>query len=767
VIVCQVRGDVLRLEQRLRQLTVLPAQEDRGHHQVHAVWRGGHRRFDGRHIEPLSKGLVSPVLRSTARRERGTEPPGLSVHLSDTAPGPPASGCMVYAAVSGEFGMNPARGRSVFHVFLIRPSKYDDDGFVVRHWRAVMPSNSLACLHGLTGDVRQRGLLGDVDLRIHVVDEAVTRIPQGKIRRLGRRAGERVLVCLVGVQTNQFCRAADIALALRRDGVEVMIGGFHVSGMLAMFPTVSPEIQQLLDAGVSVVAGEVEHRWAELLRDAWHGNLKPLYRFLNEPPNLSYAPRPIMDQQSRRKYFHPNNGTIDCSRGCPFNCSFCTIINVQGRKSRYRSPQCVIDTIRQAYRESGVRLYFFTDDNFSRNPAWEEIFDRLIALRDSEGIAIEFIIQVDILSYRIPRFVEKAARAGCCKAFVGMESLNPRNLAAAGKTQNRVDEYKDSLAAWHNARVVTLVGYIIGFPHDTEESVKADIERLINEVQPDQASFFMMMPLPGSKDHERMLEEGVPIEADYNRFDSVHECTPHPHMTDGAWTRAYLEAWRKFYSIGNMKAILSRAHPENYWDLFYNLLWYKNSIMNEGAHPMLSGFLRLKDRVDRRACFPQESRLAHLRRRVSDVWGLLRGGFRLVLEMEELWLATRKRSETECRVLEELARMRVEVRRGLRTSELQAAYVRAKARMPSIEVPSRLKLLCENVALWRVSRLRETRRDLAAFWIGVRWQVGRGRIQTLLRLDRMVLNAFREIRLASGFFIALIGAGAGAPQNSS
>jgi hypothetical protein len=208
----------------------------------------------------------------------------------------------------------------VFHVFLVRPSKYDNEGFVIRHWLAVVPSNSLACLYGLTEDVRRRPLLGDVDIRIHVVDEAVTKIPLGRISRLNRRTGERVLVCLVGVQTNQFCRAADIALALRREGVQVMVGGFHVSGMLAMFPTISPEIQQLVDSGVSVVAGEVEHRWAQLLRDAYERNLERIYRFLEDPPDLYQAPGPIKDKRSGRRFFHSNYGTIDCSRGCPFHC---------------------------------------------------------------------------------------------------------------------------------------------------------------------------------------------------------------------------------------------------------------------------------------------------------------------------------------------------------------------------------------------------------------------------------------------------------------
>jgi hypothetical protein len=481
--------------------------------------------------------------------------------------------------------MKRAKRPAVFHVFLVRPSKYDNQGFVIRHWLAVVPSNSLACLYGLTEDVRQRRLLGAVDIQIHVVDEAVTKIPLGRISRLNRRAGERVLVCLVGVQTNQFCRAADIALTLRREEVEVMIGGFHVSGMLAMFPSVSPEIQQLVDAGVSVVAGEVEHRWAHLLRDAYEGSLEPIYRFLDDPPDLYQAPGPIKDKQSRRRFFHSNYGTIDCSRGCPFNCSFCTIINVQGRKTRYRSPECIMDTIRHAYRQSGVNLYFFTDDNFSRNPVWEAILDGLLALREQEGIAVEFVLQVDISSYKIPRFVHKAAGAGCCSVFIGMESMNPRNLQTAGKTQNRVSEYKLSVAAWHAAQVTTFAGYIIGFPHDTEESVRQDIERLISEVQPDLVSFTMMLPLPGSKDHQRMLQDGAPMESDYNRFDCCHETMRHPHMKHGAWTRAYREAWRRFYSVENMKVVLSRTHPEKYWDVFNNLLWYKNSLINEDTDP--------------------------------------------------------------------------------------------------------------------------------------------------------------------------------------
>jgi hypothetical protein len=96
-----------------------------------------------------------------------------------------------------------------------------------------------------------------------------------------------------------------------------------------------------------------------------------------------------------------------------------------------------------------------------------------------------------------------------------------------------------------------------------------------------------------------------------------------------------------------MKVVLSRTHPEKYWDVFNNLLWYKNSLINEDTDPMMGGFVRLKDRLSRRACFAQESRLAHLRRRIPEIYQFLRCTLRLILQMGELWLATRKHSETE------------------------------------------------------------------------------------------------------------------------
>ena len=122
-----------------------------------------------------------------------------------------------------------------FSLLLIKPSHYDDDGYVIQWFRSAIPSNTLAVLNGLALDCKERRVLGDdVDIVISAYDECNTHIQPKRIaRQLG---GERGLVALVGVQSNQFPRAMDIARPLRAAGVQVCIGGFHVSGCLAMLP---------------------------------------------------------------------------------------------------------------------------------------------------------------------------------------------------------------------------------------------------------------------------------------------------------------------------------------------------------------------------------------------------------------------------------------------------------------------------------------------------------------------------------------------------
>jgi len=640
------------------------------------------------------------------------------------------------------------------NLYLIKPTQYDDDGYVVRHWRGVLPSNTLACLAGLTEDVVAQKRLGEsLRVKLHVLDETVDHIPVKKICRSQGRSDTKTIVCLAGVQTNQFPRACDLAREFRRAGLTVMIGGFHVSGYLALLPGIPADIQRLMDEGVTIVKGEVEESWGDLLNDAIHGRLKPLYDFIDNKPDLYEKPIPMIRKSYLRKFVASNFGTLDCGRGCPFECTFCTIINVQGRKMRFRSAEHIAKAIRHNYQENGITFYFFTDDNFARNKNWEGIFDALIRLREEEKIPVAFMMQVDVLSWKIKNFVAKAQRAGCTNVFIGMESVDPGNLAAAGKKQNHVQEYSQLINAYRDAEICTHVGYIIGFPFDKTETIRRDIAYLMNDVRPDHASFFMLMPLPGSMDHLMMVRRGEWMHEDFNLYDSHHEVTVHPFLKNGEWKESYFEAWKTFYSFENMKAVLRRTPKDRYWNNFTRFIWYKNSIQTEQRHPMMCGFFRMKGRKNRRPGFPIASRWAYYRERIKEIRSHLASMARLLLEMEELWLQTRHPSEAERRVVEEITKIRAAYGR-LKLADMQAAYKKAKISFPSLRVPSKVHLFWVKWSPLLAQSKVYTRRDLAAFWANVR-QRWTERKWFRIPVLQVPLYLLRDVQLSLMFFLYL------------
>jgi radical SAM superfamily enzyme YgiQ (UPF0313 family) len=639
--------------------------------------------------------------------------------------------------------MQGASGRKQMRVVIIKPSKYDDEGFVIRHFRGVLPSNTLACLSSLTLDAAKRELLGEnVDIQVELFDDTVQKIPVDKIIRSHRPPRRQTIIALAGVQSNQFPRAADLARKFRAAGLQVLIGGFHVSGMLALSEGITPEIQELIDLGVSVVKGEVEEQWGNILRDASEDRLKPIYDFLDCKPDLYNQPIPMVRRDYLKRFVISNFGTIDCSRGCPFNCSFCSIINVQGREMRVRSPELLIQTLRENYHLHKICFYFFTDDNFARNGCWRDIFNLLVRMREEEHIPIQFMIQVDTQSHKIPEFVNLASRAGCTQVFIGMESINPDNLKAVGKTQNQVKDYKDLIVAWHEAKIATHVAYIFGFPYDTADSIKQDVQRLQSELGVEQASFFMLTPIPGSRDHARKVQSGEYLCPDLNSYDSFHETQRHPNFAPGELEASYRNAWKSFYSFTYMREVLARANPENYWNIFYDFIWYKNSALIEGGHPMIHGFFRLKDRTDRRPGFAVESRLRHFSRRFHEIKSLLHSWISLVLEMEELWLQTRIRSDAEIRLLSEIKNLRQQANRNLRSAELQIAHMRARLHFPELRVPSKLALAFRSFNFRMAKQITYSRADLQLFWRRT------SRLKMLfLRPHRMALNFLKDLQL--------------------
>ena len=446
----------------------------------------------------------------------------------------------------------------LFSLYLIKPSHYDDDGYVIQWFRSAIPSNTLAVMHGLSEDCLNRRVLGaDVEIEIAVIDETNTRVRPKRIADQIAAEGGRGLVCLVGVQSNQFPHAVDLARRFRARGVQVAIGGFHVSGCLAMLPEMPDDLVEAQSLGVSLFAGEAEGRLDMVLQDAFAGRMRPLYNFMSDLPGIEGAPIPILRPASVKR----TAGVVtsfDAGRGCPFQCSFCTIINVQGRKSRYRTPDDV-EAIIRANLAQGIDHFFITDDNLARNKNWEPIFDRLIAIRNAERLHFNFVIQVDTLVHRIPHFIEKAAAAGVRRVFLGLESINPDSLIGAKKKQNRIAEYRAMLLAWKKVGCFTYAGYILGFPTDTPESIVRDIKIIQRELPLDLLEFFCLTPLPGSEDHKKLSSSGVAMDPDMNKYDLEHVVTGHPKMSKADWERAYRLAWETYYTPEHMITVMRRA----------------------------------------------------------------------------------------------------------------------------------------------------------------------------------------------------------------
>jgi hypothetical protein len=437
--------------------------------------------------------------------------------------------------------------------------------------------------------------------------------------------------------------------------------------------------------GLSVFAGEAEEHLGEVLRDAYAGRLKPLYNHMKDLPGLDGAPIPLLKRDRVKR----TGGTVtsfDAGRGCPYQCSFCTIINVQGRKSRRRSVEDIEQIIRRNVAQ-GLFRFFITDDNFARNKDWEAILDRLIYLREVEKVEFSFIIQVDTLCHRLPNFIDKCHRAGVKKVYIGLENINPANLLAAKKKQNKITEYRKMLLAWQTAGILIYAGYITGFPNDTAESILNDLDVIRRELPIDVLEIFYLTPLPGSEDHQKLFRAGTWMDPDLNKYDLHHMTSKHPRMSPEEWTYAYREAWRRYYSLEHCETVMRRAAAlRAFGNVLVTLTWFKASFEIEDVHPVESGLLRLKFRRDRRPTMPIEPIWSFYPKYFAEVARKTFGWARLYLRMRRMYLRIKydpKRYEYTDLAIEPVSEDEIETHEMFHTDAARA-YVDQERRLEKV-----------------------------------------------------------------------------------
>ena len=143
--------------------------------------------------------------------------------------------------------------------------------------------------------------------------------------------------------------------------------------------------------------------------------------------------------------------------------------------------------------------------------------------------------------------------------FIGLENINPDSLLGAKKRQNKITDYREMMLAWKKARIMTVGGYILGFPNDTPESIVRDIEIVKHELPIDMLEFFFLTPLPGSEDHKTLYMKGVAMDTDLNKYDLDHVTVDHPAMSKADWERACELAWNTYYSWEHIETLMRRA----------------------------------------------------------------------------------------------------------------------------------------------------------------------------------------------------------------
>jgi hypothetical protein len=351
---------------------------------------------------------------------------------------------------------------------------------------------------------------------------------------LRRPQDGHTLLVLVGVQSHQFHRALDLAAYARHNGCMAVIGGPHA---------MTCDTSMLHGRGISFALAEAELVWPEILRDAVGGELQPIYG--RDQRWQHQIDAPVIIPPSRKdlgRYAIPMLGLYP-ARGCPFLCNFCSVIKIAGRTIRSQSIDTTLESLRAA-KAAGVRTIMFTSDNFNKYPDAQALLEAMI----EEQLGLEFFVQCDTQIARQEQLVELLAKAGCYQMFVGVESFNRQTLLAAHKGQNRPETYHDIVRLCREHGISSHFSNIIGFPQSGEPEVHEHL-RVLREIDPTWASFYILCPIPGTEQYDNFLAEGLITEPNLDRFDTTCLTWRHPRLSPERLSELLFECYRQFFSL--------------------------------------------------------------------------------------------------------------------------------------------------------------------------------------------------------------------------
>lgn len=351
-------------------------------------------------------------------------------------------------------------------------------------------------------------------------------------------AGDADLVAITAM-TPQAPRAYRLAARFRAAGKTVVMGGFHASNL--------PD--EALEHVESVVVGEGELIWPRLLADFAAGRLQPVYRSdaLIEMTAIPVARREIF---GGKKYLFTN--TLQTTRGCPFDCEFCSVTAFYGRKYRKRPVDSVLAELEGLRRKNSFA--FFVDDNL--------VADRKYAMElfaGMRGMGFKWLSHAPIDFADDREFIRAAGEAGCVGLFVGFESLNQEALKAMGKVTNTAQSYLDDAKVFRDCGIGILGSFVLGNDNDTPDAFP-QLLRFCEEARIEAAIFPILTPYPGTEVRRRLEAEGRILSNAWEEYDMEHVNFQPRGMTVAELQEGYDWLNRSFYSFGSMYRRIWKLH---------------------------------------------------------------------------------------------------------------------------------------------------------------------------------------------------------------
>ena len=337
---------------------------------------------------------------------------------------------------------------------------------------------------------------------------------------------------LVGITVNVDTseRACEIARHYRGKGVKVVFGGIHASA--------NPDL--MLKHCDSVVVGEAEEVWVNLLNDVAHNRLKPIYRH-DGVTDLTKVPLPDWRFVDYKKYLYHN--IIVTSRGCPFKCDFC-YNSSDYVSSPFRNRP--LDAVLKEIESFDTQQILIIDDNFIGNIEWTKRFVQAIT---GKGFTWHAAVSANVVQHK--DLIQAFAESGCKSLFIGFESINENSILSVGKRQNKVREYEELIALLHDNGIMVNASMVFGFDGDEPSVFQNTLDWLVrNRVETMTAH--ILTPYPGTVLHRQLLAENRIIESNPNRYNTSNVVFQPKNMTAEELRNGYLWIYKEFYSFKNI-----------------------------------------------------------------------------------------------------------------------------------------------------------------------------------------------------------------------